>query len=60
MLDCVKEEKANAERLLHLMREDAKIGYEASNHYFYTERNLIEKIIRMSTFEKKLKSEMNG
>ena len=37
-----------------LMREDAKIGFEASNHYFYTERNLMEKILRMEQFEEAL------
>lgn len=51
---CVKAEKQNAERLLSLMREDGRIAYEASNHYFYTERNLLEKIIRMERFERAL------
>lgn len=54
MAVCLREEKANGEKLLSLMRSDARIGYEASNHYFYTERNLLEKILRMSEFEKKL------
>ncbi len=51
MLDCVKSEKQNAEELLGLIRLDAKIGFEASNHYFYTERDIIEKILRMEKFE---------
>lgn len=55
MLECVIAERANAEELLSLMRSDAKIGYEASNHYFYTERNFVEKIIRMDAFENRLK-----
>ena len=55
MLQCTTLEKENAKKLLTLMRSDAKIGYEASNHYFYTERNLIEKIIRMESFEALLK-----
>ena len=50
----LREEKANAEKLLLLMRSDAKIGYEASNHYFYTERNLLEKILRMGQLEQVL------
>ena len=54
MLRCVRDERVNAEELLRLARSDAKIGYEASNHYFYTERNLREKILRMDAFEKKL------
>ena len=45
-------EKQNAMRLTELMRLDAKIGFETSNHYFYTERNLIEKIVRMENFSR--------
>ena len=51
---CVCEERQTAAELLELMRLDARIGYEASNHYFYTERGLIEKIIRMETLAKLL------
>ena len=36
------------------MKCDARIGYEASNHYFYTERNLMEKILRMDVFKEML------
>ena len=54
MKACVLAERENAKNLLALMRSDACIGYEASNHYFYTERNLLEKIVRMTQFEKKL------
>lgn len=54
MLGCVEREKKNAEELLSLMKCDARIGYEASNHYFYTERNLMEKILRMDVFEEML------
>ena len=45
-----EEEKKNAESLLDLVNADAKIGYEASNHYFYNARNLIEKILQMERF----------
>lgn len=54
MVDCLHRENENARRLLSLMRGDARIGYEASNHYFYTERNIIEKILRTERFEKML------
>ena len=36
------EEKANAQQVLKLVYENACIGFEASNHYYYTDRNLIE------------------
>ena len=55
MLLCVNEEKETASELLSLMRADARIGYEASNHYFYTERGLIEKIIRMDDLARLLR-----
>ena len=59
MVDCLHRENENARRLLSLMRSDARIGYEASNHYFYTERNLMEKIVRMGQFERKLRRRRN-
>lgn len=45
----------NCKRLIDLTHRDAKIGFEASNHYFYTDRNLIEKIIS----DKALINELN-
>ena len=45
---------SDAKELLALVREDARIGFEASNHYFYTERNLVEKIVRMRSFAEML------
>ena len=47
---CALRERDTAEKLLALMRSDAKIGFETSNHYFYTERNLLEKMLRMEKF----------
>jgi hypothetical protein len=34
-----------ARRLEQLAREDSRIGFEASNHYFYTPLDLVEKVI---------------
>lgn len=39
------QEKENAAELLGLIYQNACVGFEASNHYFYTDRNIIEKII---------------
>ena len=50
MRRCAERERNIAERLLTLMREDSRIGFETSNHYFYTERNLLEKMLRMEKF----------
>ena len=55
MAECLRNERDNAKKLLSLMRSDARIGYEASTHYFYTERNLLEKIVRTEYLEELLK-----
>ena len=50
----LQEEKSNAEMLLSLLYEDGRIGFEASNHYYYTDRNLVEKIILMDQLSESL------
>ncbi|MBQ7913069.1 MAG: hypothetical protein IJ308_04900 [Clostridia bacterium] len=47
--------KDNAEALLALVRKCPLIGFETSNHYFYNERNLIEKSVNMSQILDELK-----
>ena len=47
--------KENAEELLALVRESTFVGFETSNHYYYNERNLIEKSINMSQILDELK-----
>ena len=41
----LKREEKTAKRLLRLVLNDSRVGFETSNHYFYTERNLMEKIV---------------
>ena len=48
--DILKDESELAMRLIGCIRKDPCIGFEASNHYFYTERNLAEKIINCEYF----------
>ena len=43
-------------RLMALQKLDGKIGYEASNHYFYTTRSLKEKLLNLY----RLKEELNS
>jgi hypothetical protein len=45
IISVLKAEKRLAIEMLSLVKLDSKIGYEASNHYFYNRRNLAEKII---------------
>ncbi|MCJ7560256.1 hypothetical protein MUO79_06515 [Candidatus Bathyarchaeota archaeon] len=41
----VADEIQNAKRLFVLTREDPRIGFEASNHYYYLLLDLVEKAI---------------
>ena len=43
-----KREIANAQTLFKLTRQDARIGYEASNHYYYYPLDLVEKVVNCS------------
>jgi hypothetical protein len=39
------DEIQNARRLFVLTREDSRIGFEASNHYYYLPLDLVEKVV---------------
>ena len=41
----LREEKALALREAAIMAHDPAIGYESSNHYFYTRQSLLEKVL---------------
>jgi hypothetical protein len=43
--EIVSDEISNAKRLFTLTREDPRIGFEASNHYYYLPLDLVEKVI---------------
>ena len=45
MRTLAEDEIAHARRLFTLTREDARIGYEASNHYYYYPLDLVEKVV---------------
>lgn len=53
----LKAEAKNVEKLYFLAREDGRIGYETSNHYLFTCRSLIEKIIALKEEEKEYENE---
>lgn len=44
-------------KLISLQRLDCKIGYEASNHYFYTTRSLKEKLLNLHELARGLREE---
>ncbi|HDP34807.1 MAG TPA: hypothetical protein ENN29_06825 [Candidatus Hydrogenedentes bacterium] len=43
--DILTEEINLAKRLYGLQRNDSRIGFEATNHYFYTPLDLVEKVL---------------
>lgn len=55
MLQAVRAEREAVRRLIDLRRADSRIGYEASNHYFYTLAGLAEKLVDLDHVEEGLK-----
>ena len=55
LIQTAERTKKNAEELLALVRKCPLIGFETSNHYFYNERNLIEKSVNMAQILEELK-----
>ena len=51
MLEAVKKERKNVLRLIGLRKKDSRIGFEASNHYFYTLQDLAEKLLNLDWCE---------
>ena len=45
MREVAGRELARAKVLLPIVRGDSRIGYESSNHYFYTPADIIEKVL---------------
>ena len=45
MADCAREEISLALKLHDIVRRDSRIGFEASNHYYYSLNDLREKVI---------------
>jgi hypothetical protein len=43
--EIASDEIENARRLFILTREDSRIGFEASNHYYYLPLDLVEKVV---------------
>ncbi|MBP1990975.1 hypothetical protein [Paenibacillus eucommiae] len=50
----IDEEIELAIDLYHIVRNDSRIGFEASNHYFYTVQDLKEKVINCLYVRKRL------
>lgn len=55
MLQAIHAEREGVRRLIDLRKSDSRIGYEASNHYFYTLAGLAEKLVNLNWVEENLK-----
>lgn len=53
ILRILDEEIELAKRLLHSAKRDSRIGFEASNHYYYTENDLMEKVLNCENLKKR-------
>ena len=47
ILTLLDEELALTKQLYELSSQDARIGYEASNHYYFTQNSFLEKLINL-------------
>lgn len=56
LLPVIREEMQTVRTLIELRLQDSCIGYESSNHYFYTLQDLKEKLINLSYCEEMLAS----
>lgn len=56
LLHIVREEMRTVQELIELRLQDSRIGYESSNHYFYTLQDLKEKIINLADCEEKIRN----
>ncbi len=57
MIRIVREEMETVQALIDLRLQDSRIGFESSNHYFYTLQDLKEKMINLAYCEEKLNIE---
>lgn len=52
--ELLKSETENAKMLYNIMQKCPAIGYEAANHYYYTQAMMLEKILNCAYLEEKL------
>ncbi|MHB9031425.1 MAG: hypothetical protein ACYC6L_00105 [Anaerolineae bacterium] len=56
MLAIIAVEREVVQRIITLRRADSRIGYEASNHYYYTMQDLAEKLLNLRWCEQQLRA----
>ena len=51
LLDTIASERVLVEETIRLRAQDSRIGFEASNHYYFTMQDLVEKLINLDYLE---------
>ena len=60
MKEILNRESTLAERLFELSSADSRLGYEASNHYFYVPLDLAETVVNCAYLESQLADAAKG
>ena len=58
LLEILDGEEEICKRLLVLTEREPSIGYEASNHYFYNDRNILEKLLQVDELKEELRKKI--
>jgi len=53
IMEVIDDEISITKRLLAVVSRDSRIGFEASNHYYYTRNDLVEKILNCLDMKRK-------
>ena len=54
MQELIRQERDIARKLYDIVRRDSRIGFEASNHYYYTLNDLREKVLSCALMLEKI------
>lgn len=54
LLSIIHEEMETVQSVIQLRLADSRMGFESSNHYFYTPQDLREKMINLAFCEEKI------
>lgn len=57
LLRIIHEEMETVQKVIQLRLADCRVGYESSNHYFYTLQDLKEKLLNLAFCEETIKKE---
>ena len=56
LLPLLEEERRTTQALMALRAADSRLGFEASNHYYYGQRELMEKLLNLWDLQARLEA----